>query len=123
MRICVYGLGAIGGLLAGRLAIAGAHVSAVARGATLQAVRERGLTLIDADGARLTAPILVSDKPADLGPQDLVIVALKTSALPGAAHAIASLLGPETSVLSAMNGVPWWFFHGLPDAPGGLRLE
>ena len=123
MRICVYGLGAIGGLVAGRLALAGARVSAVARDATLQAVREHGLVIADASGTRQIARIVASDRPEDLGPQDLVIAALKTTALPQVAGNVAKLLGPNTTLLSAMNGVPWWFFHGLSQAPAGLGLE
>jgi 2-dehydropantoate 2-reductase len=119
----VYGLGAIGGLLAGRLATAGARVSAVARGATLQAVRERGLLVQEPSGTTRAVRIEASDRPSDLGPQDIVVVALKTSALPGAAEAISELLGPETTLLSAMNGVPWWFFHGMDHVPAGVRLE
>jgi 2-dehydropantoate 2-reductase len=123
MRICIYGLGAIGGLIAGRLAAAGANVSAVARGATLAAVRERGLSVIDASGTATSTRIAVSDQPGDLGPQDFVVVAVKASVLPAATADIARLLRPTTTIVSAMNGVPWWFFQGMPKAPEGLRLD
>jgi 2-dehydropantoate 2-reductase len=123
VRICIYGLGAIGGLIAGRLAAGGAEVSAVARGATLAAVRERGLTVIEASGVARSSRIAVSDRPGALGPQDYVLIALKTSVLPQTVPRVADLLGPETTIVSAMNGVPWWFFHGMPKAPPGLRLE
>ena len=126
MKICIYGLGAIGGAIGARLALAGYAVSAVARGATLQAVRARGLTLESgaADAlARNTVTIQASDEPAALGVQDVVVIAVKTTGLADVARRIAPLLGPQTTVLSAMNGVPWWFFHGLPGAPAGMRLE
>lgn len=126
MKICLYGLGAVGGLMAAKLARGGARVSAVARGATLAAVREGGIELIETvvgeerrSRVRLAE---VSDRPAELGVQDLVVIAVKTTGLSGVAHEIAPLLGPETAVLSAMNGVPWWFFHGLAPRHSALRL-
>ena len=120
MKICIYGLGAVGGLIAARIAAAGGSVSAVARGATLAAVRANGLELVE--GERVTrVAIDASDRPAELGPQDLVVLAVKTTGLVSVAREIAPLLGPDTSVLSAMNGVPWWFCHGL--APELRRLS
>jgi 2-dehydropantoate 2-reductase len=121
MRIGVVGLGAVGGLLGARLARAGHRVSAVARGAALDAVRTDGLALESADGAA-RADVAVSADARDLGVQDLVILAVKTTALPGAAAAVTPLCGEHTAVLSAMNGVPWWFFHGLPGRWQGTRL-
>lgn len=112
MRICVFGLGAIGGFVAARLAQAGHPVSALARGATLAAVREHGLRL-RSDGREHAVRLSVSDDPATLAGADLVVLAVKTTALPAVARAIGPMLGPDTAVLSAMNGVPWWFFHGL----------
>jgi len=110
MKIAVVGLGAVGGLLAARLALAGHRVAALARGATLQAVRERGLRL-HMDGRDAVARIDVADDAAQLGPQELVIVALKAPALEAAAPTLQALLGPGTSVMPAMNGVPWWFLQ------------
>lgn len=110
MKIAIVGLGAVGGLIAVRLAQAGHSVSALARGATLQAVRERGLALI-ADGRRSRAALQVSDDAGALGPQDLVIIALKGQALPAVAPTLAPLLTPDTTILTAMNGVPWWFLE------------
>ncbi|HPA88613.1 MAG TPA: 2-dehydropantoate 2-reductase [Quisquiliibacterium sp.] len=126
MKICIYGLGAIGGLVAARLARSGQHVSAVARGVTLDAVRREGLLLLERDGdndRRTRVEIEASDRPGDLGEQDLVVLTVKTTGLAQVAHDIGPLLGPRTAVLSMMNGVQWWFFHGLAQRPPGLRLE
>ncbi|TYB42530.1 2-dehydropantoate 2-reductase [Actinomadura chibensis] len=123
MTICVFGLGAVGGLIAARLARSGAPVAGVARGATLAAVRERGgLVLAEGPDGEPSAPVplTVTDDPAALGPQDVVIIAVKATALPAAAPAIARLIGPETAIVPAMNGLPWWFFHGLGR---DIRLE
>ena len=118
MKIAVVGLGAVGGLMAARLALAGHEVRALARGPTLAAVRSRGLRLVMA-GVEAVVPIEVSDDAAALGPQDLVIAALKGPALAAAAESMQALLGPKTLVMPAMNGVPWWF---LRDAPASPRL-
>ena len=114
MKVCVYGVGAIGGFIGTRLALTGdCEVSAVARGATLAALREHGLRL--RQGAELlSAPVKASDDPAALGVQDLVLVAVKAPSLPAVAARIAPLIGPATLVLPAMNGVPWWFGAGAP---------
>jgi 2-dehydropantoate 2-reductase len=121
MRICVFGAGAIGGYMAVKLAASGEAVSVVARGAQLEAIKAKGLTL-QQGGRRLHARIKASADAAALGPQDYVIVAVKAPALGAAATALAPLLGPETAIVSAMNGIPWWFFHGLP-GQAGKRLE
>ncbi len=116
MRIAMVGLGAVGGLMAARLARAGYEVCALARGATLAAVRQKGVGLIEAaqpSAAEQRFRILVSDRPEDLGAVDLVVLAVKAPALPAVAPQVAPLLGPGTMILSAMNGVPWWMFHGL----------
>src|SRR5690348_9214615 len=105
VRICIVGAGAVGGLIGARLALAGHETSAVARGATLDALRAHGWRL--EGGER--APVLASDEPADLGPQDLVVLAVKAPALPAVAPRIGPLLGADTVVMPAMNGVPWWF--------------
>ncbi|MDB5374812.1 MAG: 2-dehydropantoate 2-reductase, partial [Belnapia sp.] len=107
MRICIYGPGAIGGYLAGRLAKGGAEVSVVARGAQLAAIRERGLLVRTAEGNIHCRPHASAD-PAELGPQDAVVVCTKVPALAGVARAIAPLLGPETPVAFVTNGIPWW---------------
>ncbi len=110
MKITVVGLGAVGGLLAARLALAGQEVSAVARGRTLQAVRERGLVL-RMGGQEQRASLRASDDPAALGVQDLVLIALKGQALPDVARTLAPLIGTHTLIVPAMNGVPWWFLQ------------
>ncbi len=110
MKITVVGLGAVGGLMAARLALAGHPVSALARGATLAAVRAQGVRLQMA-GAEHRAEVRATDDPVLLGPQDLVVIALKGQALPGLAPTLAPLIGANTTVLTAMNGVPWWFLR------------
>ena len=115
-KTCVVGAGAIGGWLAAGLARAGCDVSLLARGQTLQALRAHGLRLeTGASGARRTEqhPVTASADAAALGAQDLVVIAVKAPALREVAAQIGPLLGPDTAVLSAMNGVPWWFLHGL----------
>ncbi len=110
MKITVVGLGAIGGLLAARLALAGHPVSALARGATLNAVREQGLVL-QSGGRTERIAIEASDDPRTLGPQDLIVIALKAQALPGIAPDLPALMHADTCVMPAMNGVPWWFLR------------
>jgi 2-dehydropantoate 2-reductase len=113
MKIAVVGLGAVGGLMAARLAAAGHEVCALARGASLAAVREHGLRLAMA-GTETRTPVRASDDAAHLGPQDLVIAALKGPALAAAAASLQPLLDPQTLVMPAMNGVPWWFLQAAP---------
>jgi 2-dehydropantoate 2-reductase len=122
MKICIYGAGAIGGWIGTRLAQHGCEVSVVARGATLEALQLHGLRL-EANGEVMSAPVRSSADPADLGVQDLVIVAVKAPAMAGVAAAIAPLIGPDTMVLTAMNGVPWWFFEGFGGPYAGTRLK
>jgi 2-dehydropantoate 2-reductase len=122
MKICIYGAGAIGGLLAGRLALAGHEVSVVARGAHLTAIREKGLRILAGEKESI-ARIRAEDNPALLGPQDYVIVAVKAQNLTEVAAAIGPMVGPNTGIVTAMNGVPWWFFDRLAFGEGKLRLE
>lgn len=126
-KIAIVGVGAIGGLFAGwlgsRLPAGQIQLSAVARGDTLRALRERGLVWVDAEGAEHTVQVNASDDPASLGAQDLVIVSVKGPAMPAVAPAVRTLMGPNTVVLVAMNGVPWWFFDGLPGEAAGLQLH
>ncbi|MCC6209513.1 MAG: 2-dehydropantoate 2-reductase [Burkholderiales bacterium] len=122
MKICVYGAGAIGGLIAARLAQAGHEVSVVARGAQLTAIVAHGLRIVSA-GKETATRLKANNDPGKLGPQDYVIVAVKGHSLPEVAAGIAPLLGEGTSIVTAMNGVPWWFFDRLAFGGGKLRLE
>jgi 2-dehydropantoate 2-reductase len=119
--ICIYGAGAIGGWIGARLAAQGAAVSLVARGATLTALQQQGLRLREG-GSERTYSVRAVAEPAELGVQDLVVLAVKAPALAEVARHIGPLLGPDTVVLTAMNGVPWWFFQGFGGALAGTRL-
>ena len=121
MKICIFGAGAIGGFIAGYMARAGVDVSVVARGAHLQAIREKGLT-VEAPDETFTVAVHASDNPADLGVQDGVLVTVKAPALPSVARMIAPLLAEDTPVAFLTNGVPWWYFHGHGGAMDGQRL-
>jgi 2-dehydropantoate 2-reductase len=119
MRICVVGAGSIGGVIAGGLAAAGADVRVLARGATLAAIRASGLRVEWANGTGETVVKLpASDNGAEIGGQDVVIIAVKAQSLPAAVPNVVPLLGPETTVLSTLNGVPWWFFDGSSGSDG-----
>ena len=122
MKAVIVGAGAIGVWMGERLAASGWAVSALARGATLEALQAHGLRVIEKDETR-QAPVIASDDPAALGPQDYLIISLKAQALPGLAASLAPLLGPDTAVVSAMNGIPWWFFHGLEGPLKDARLD
>jgi 2-dehydropantoate 2-reductase len=124
----IYGAGAIGGWMGAKLAQAGCEVSVVARGRTLEALQLHGLRLEEpAPGSARTettsVPVRASDSPAELGVQDLVIIAVKAPAMADVAMAISPLIGPDTIVLTAMNGVPWWFFEGFGAQYAGTRLK
>ena len=121
MKICIYGAGAIGGLMGARLAKAGAEVSLIARGPHLAAMREKGLTLRSAEET-FTVPVTATSDPADLGPQDYVVITLKAHQVPGVVQPMQPLLGPDTAVVMGVNGVPWWYFFGLGGAYEGRRL-
>ncbi len=126
MKICVYGAGAIGGWIGAALAHTAGTVNVVARGTTLQALQRNGLTVrhkAATGDERSQVPVRAVAEPAELGPQDLVVVAVKAPALPAVAARIAPLLGTHTVVLNAMNGVPWWFLEGGFGGPlAGRRL-
>lgn len=121
MKICIYGAGAIGGYLGVLLKRGGADVSLIARGAHLEAIRKNGITL-DMGGERLIERLPASDDPEDFGEQDYVIVALKAHQAWETAERMEPLLGPGTAVVTAQNGVPWWYFHGLNGPFAGQRL-
>lgn len=122
MKVCIVGAGAIGGFIGARLAASGkAQVSAIARGATLEALKRHGWRLMQG-GATVQASVQATDDARALGVQDLVVIAVKGPALASAAALVGPLLGPQTVVLPAMNGVPWWFSAGI-DALGTAPLE
>jgi len=122
MKICVIGAGAIGGLLAAKLAEAGEEVGVVARGAQLKAIREHGLVLREED-KDIVARVAASDRIADLGEPDLIVLGMKAHQVAAVAPEVGSILGPRTLVLTAQNGIPWWYFfkHGGPRE--GVRLQ
>ena len=123
MRICVVGAGAIGGFLGTRLALVqGAEVSALARGTTLVALRDHGWRLQEGGELRQAPVANAVDDPRELGPQDLLVIAVKSPALPALAPTLRPLLTADTLVLPAMNGVPWWFGSGI-EALGSQPLE
>jgi 2-dehydropantoate 2-reductase len=122
MKICIYGAGAVGGLMAAWLARAGHEVSVVARGAHLDAIRAQGLRVRSGNEVQAFKLRAESD-PARLGPQDYVLVVVKAQSLADVAAGIAPLVGPETSIVTAMNGVPWWFFDRLGFRNGAERIE
>ncbi len=121
-KIAIYGAGAIGGWMGARLAAIGCEVGVVARGATLAALREHGLRLREDDGETAHA-VQASDDPAALGAHQLVIVAVKAPGMAEVAPRIQPLIGPDTIVLTAMNGVPWWFLQGFGGPVAGHHLE
>ncbi|MEP1197946.1 2-dehydropantoate 2-reductase [Tateyamaria sp.] len=122
MKICVFGAGAIGGYMGVKLAQAGADVSLVARGPHLAAMQDKGLTLLEEGQALQTVSVTASDNPADLGPQDYVIVTLKAYSVPPVVDKMQPLIGPDTTIVSGVNGVPWWYFHKLGGPLEGTRL-
>lgn len=123
--VCVVGAGAVGGMLGTLLAASDVPTSALARGATLAALREHGWRLRGFEGSadELRGPARASDDPAELGPHDVVLLAVKAQSLPALAPRLGPLLGPGTVVVPAMNGVPWWFCDGLGGPADGLRLR
>ena len=122
MKIAIYGAGAIGGYLAAMLARTDAEVACIARGPHLAAMQHNGLTLITAEGST-TCQITATEDPASLGIQDFVIISLKAHSIPAITTAIQPLLGPQTAVVFAVNGVPWWYFHAMQGPLAGSRIE
>ena len=122
MKVCVYGAGAIGGLLGAHLARIGKDVTLIARGEHLAAMRAKGLSIAGASGSFTVKPH-VTDDPAEAGQQNFVIVALKAHQVAGIADRMAPLLGPETVVVMAVNGVPWWYFYGIDGPLRDRRLK
>ena len=122
MKICIFGAGAIGGYMGAKLAQAGADVSLVARGPHLKAMNENGLRLIEESG-ETTVDVTASDNAADLGPQDYVIVTLKAHSVPAVVPHMQPLIGDNTTIVSGVNGVPWWYFHKVGGDLEGTRLQ
>ncbi len=123
MKCCIFGAGAIGGYLAAHLAqVSGVELSVVARGKHLEAIQRDGLHLVTPQGER-TVRIRATDRAADLGPQDLVIIALKSHQVTQALPELAALMGPETALMPPTTGIPYWYFYGLPGPFENQRLE
>jgi 2-dehydropantoate 2-reductase len=123
MKICIFGAGAIGGYMAVKLVQAGVDVSIVARGPHLAAIQSRGLTLIEEGADPVTVQVRASANAADLGVQDYVIVTLKAHSVPPVVGAMQPLIGPDTTIVSGVNGVPWWYFHKIGGPLEGTRLR
>jgi 2-dehydropantoate 2-reductase len=122
MKICVFGAGAIGGFMGAKLALAGQDVTLIARGPHLAAMRERGLKLISEGQTQVVRPRCTGDA-REAGPQDYVILSVKAHALPGIADSVQPLLGPHTTLIPAVNGVPWWYFYKAGGPYEGTRLQ
>ncbi len=122
MRICVYGAGATGGYLGVQLALAGQDVTLIARGAHLAAMQAHGIRLLIDGGERVARPRCV-EHPAEAGPQDYVIVTLKAHSIPGVAARMQPLLQDHTAVVTAANGIPWWYFYRLEGVHENRRIE
>ena len=122
MRFCIYGAGAIGGYLGVQLALAGEQVTLIGRGPHLAAMKAHGAKLL-IDGEERVAHPFCTDAPTEAGEQDYLIVAVKAHAAPGIVAAMQPLLGPDTAVVSAVNGLPWWYFYGLDGPWKDRRIE
>ncbi len=122
MKIAVVGAGAIGGYVGAALHRGGAEVHLLARGPHLAAMRERGVTVLSPRGDFHAHPH-ATDDPASIGPADIVFLGLKAYSYRDAGPLLAPLLRPGTGVVAAQNGIPWWYFHGLPGPHAGRRVE
>ena len=122
MRICIYGAGAIGAWLGVQLSLSGKDVTMIARGPHLEAMQKNGARLLIGGEERVAHPVCVED-PADAGPQDYVIITLKAHSLPAIADKIQPLLGPDTAVVTGVNGIPWWYFYQLPGQFENHKLD
>ncbi|CAN7339153.1 2-dehydropantoate 2-reductase [Trinickia sp. LjRoot230] len=122
-RTAIVGAGAIGGLLAAALSQAGHVVSVLARGQTLEAIRNEGIRVIETGGQVRRFDVRVSADAADLGEQDFVVIAVKAQSVPALASAMQPLIGAETAVVSATNGLPWWFLDGMQRSLADARIE
>ncbi|MGA2551996.1 MAG: 2-dehydropantoate 2-reductase [Burkholderiaceae bacterium] len=123
MKICVVGAGAIGGLLAAKLAQSGNEVTVIARKAHLLAIRENGLKLIDEAGGESAVPLRATDVIGEAGAQDLVILGMKAHQVPPIVSQLSSLYHDTTVVMTAQNGIPWWYFMKQKGPHEGMHLE
>jgi 2-dehydropantoate 2-reductase len=123
VRTAIVGAGAIGGLFAAALERAGHRVSVLARGRTLDAIGKHGIRIVTEGAPERTVRVDASDDAATLGEQDYVVLALKAQALPELAASLRPMIGPATLVVSAMNGLPWWFLDGLGESAAAQPLE
>jgi ketopantoate reductase len=123
MKICVVGAGAIGGLMAVKLSLAGNEVTVIDQGAHLAAIQKNGLKLIWEDGSEHVAKINAVGSAAEAGPQDLVVLAVKAHFLDQVARDVEKLLDDNTMIVTVQNGMPWWYFHNFSGALNGTRLK
>jgi 2-dehydropantoate 2-reductase len=124
LKIAIIGVGAIGGYVGIRLALAGEEVTFIARGANLEALRSRGIRLVAADGTeQAISRVTATDDYAAAGPQDLVVLAMKAHQVEAVAREVPKLFGPQTIVVPMQNGIPYWYFHGYPGALAGTRVN
>jgi 2-dehydropantoate 2-reductase len=124
MRACIVGAGAIGGLVGARLARSGAHVSVLARGDNLDAIRSEGLTVVEPDGETWTTPVAAASADIDeLGPQGVIVLALKAHQIAAIADRLPALYDADSVVVPMQNGVPWWFFQRFAGPYDGTRLQ
>jgi 2-dehydropantoate 2-reductase len=123
MKICVVGAGGIGGLLAARLAQSGEDVTVIARGPHLAAIRAGGLKLIEEDGRESVSRIAATDKILEVSPQDLIILGMKAHQVAAVVRDLPAMYGRDTTVLTAQNGIPWWYFMRVGGPQEGRRLE
>ena len=121
MKVCVVGAGAIGGYMAVRIAQAGHDVSVIARGPHLAAIRAHGLKLIEADQELVATNLTATDNIRELGPQDVVLLALKAHQIEAVVEDLSVLLGAKTVLVTLQNGIPWWYFQRL-DSPYAGRV-
>jgi 2-dehydropantoate 2-reductase len=123
VKIAIIGVGAIGGYVGIRLALAGEDVTFIARGANLEALRNRGIRLIAADGEQAVPKVQTTDDYAAAGPQDVVILAMKAHQVEAVAPEVPKLFGPDTVVVPMQNGIPYWYFHRYPGELEGTRVK
>ena len=124
MKIAIIGVGAIGGYVGTRLALAGEDVTFIARGANLEALQTRGIRLVQADGTEETVPrVKATADYAAAGLQDMVILAMKAHQMAAVARDVPKLFGPDTVVVPMQNGIPYWYFHAYPGALAGTRVH